>query len=261
MAGELWDLEVYQKKKKTIVVIGAVLVVLLGGTLIIGQPGGLIETETPSPSAVAVITTAPPPTSTATSQPTATHTSIPPAVTPTETLPGATSTPTPTPTDTTSPSTPTPTATDTVPPPTPTPSPSPTPEPPTPTPSPSPTPTPTATPLPSVVPVIEHPLDGSELPAEGLVVQGTAAPGTTVRVYEGDVSLGEAQVNEAGNWSLVPVEQLDVGDHTIVAVDIVTGATSLPVTFTVVESLLPITGDQGIPVPSHRQPEWDSHDR
>jgi hypothetical protein len=61
-------------------------------------------------------------------------------------------------------------------------------------------------------------------------------------VYTGEISLGEAQVDENGNWSLVPVEPLSAGEHTIVAVDIGTNQTSSPVTFTLVEAWLPITG-------------------
>jgi len=61
-------------------------------------------------------------------------------------------------------------------------------------------------------------------------------------VYTGEISLGEAQVDEGGNWSLVPVERLSAGDHTIVAVDIGTNQTSLPITFTLVGAWLPITG-------------------
>lgn len=239
MAGELWSLdEAFQKKKKTVIVIGTILVVMLGGTLIVGQAGGFIGTETPPASAVAMLTTVPLPTDTPPPPSTATPTTIPPTTTPTETaLPLATPTPMPT---------------DTAPPPTATPSPTPSPtlEPPTPTPSPSPTlqpppPTPTATLLPSTAPVIENPPDGSELPGEGLTIDGSAEPGTTVEVYEGDTSLGKAPVDQAGNWSLAIAEQLAAGDHTIVAVDIATDATSSPVTFTLVEALLPITGGEG----------------
>ena len=95
-----------------------------------------------------------------------------------------------------------------------------------------------------MVPVIENPVDGSELPQESLNVEGTAEPNTTVEVYEDDAALGQAAVNEAGNWVLVPAEQLDAGEHTIIAVDVATGATSSPVTFTLVETLLPITGGE-----------------
>lgn len=220
--------EAYQKKKKSVVVIGAVLVVLLGGALIIGQACGLTVTETPSPTVIAVITTLSPPTT------------APPTATPTETL---LPTATPAPTDTAPPPTATPQ------PPTPTLPPSPTPKPFTPTPSPSPspqpaTPTPTATPTTPRPPVIENPADGSELPSEGLRMDGTAEPGTTVRVYEDDTSLGEAPVDEGGNWSLVPTERLSASDHIIVAVDVATGESSAPVTFTLLAAWLPITGSE-----------------
>jgi len=222
MAGEIFFDEAWQKKKKTLIIIAAVLIILLGGTLIVGQAGGFIGAETPTPTAVAVVTTTPPPTDTPPSSPS--HTPTP---SPTETsLPSATTTPAPT---------------DTAPPPTPTL------EPPTSTPSPSPTSqpptrTPTATSLPLTVPVIENPLDGSKLPAKELIIQGTAEPGTTVQVYEDETLLGEAPVDETGNWSLAPKEPLAVGDHTIVAIDVATGATSSPVTFALIEALLPVTG-------------------
>ena len=80
-------------------------------------------------------------------------------------------------------------------------------------------------------------------------MEGTAEPNTTVEVYEDDAALGQAAVNEAGNWVLVPAEQLDAGEHTIVAVDVATGATSSPVTFTLVETLLPITGGEPARLP------------
>lgn len=226
--------EAYQKKKKSVVVIGAILVMLLGGALIIGQACGLTVTETPSPTVIAVVTTLAPPT---TAPPTATATETPlPTITPVVS-------------PTVEPPTPTPPPTITPQPPTPTLPPSPTPKPSTPTPSPSPTPppatpTPTATPTTPHPPVIENPADGSELPSEGLKVDGTAEPGTTVRVYKDDTSLGEAPVDEGGNWSLVPTEQLSASDHTIVAVDVATGETSAPVTFTLLAAWLPITGSE-----------------
>ncbi len=227
MAGEFVELdEAYQKKKKTVFIIGCILVVLVGGSLIIGQAGGLLETETPSPTAIAVITT-PPPTTPAAPAATFTATALPSA------------TPTPGPTDTALPPTATPSSlpTDTPLPPTFTPSPSPTPLPPT--------PTPTVTPTPYRPPIIENPADGSQLPGDALSVDGTAEPGTTVRVEEGDSPLGEASVDENGNWVLVPEELLPAGDHTIVAVDVNTGDVSEPVTFTLLEAMLPVTGQAG----------------
>jgi hypothetical protein len=76
------------------------------------------------------------------------------------------------------------------------------------------------------------------------MVQGTAEPGTTVKVYAGDTLVGEAAVDEAGNWSLVPAERLAAGDHSIVAVDLATGATSAPVTFMLLQAWLPVSGDE-----------------
>lgn len=76
-------------------------------------------------------------------------------------------------------------------------------------------------------------------------MDGTAEPGITVRVEEGDSPLGEAPVDEHGNWVLVPTELLPAGDHTIVAVDVNTGDVSEPVTFTLLEALLPVTGQAG----------------
>jgi len=245
------------KKKKVVVVLCAVLLILLCMALGIGYRGGLIGIATPSPTAIAVVTTPPPAT---TAQPTATPTQTPlpslivtPTPVPTDTAspPTATtrpSTPTSPPSPTLAPPTPTPTVTPTAPPRslTPTVPPSATPVPPTPTPSlsptPTPTPTPTVTPTAPRPPVIQNPADGSELPGEELKVDGTAQPGTTVEVYTDDTSLGKALADESGNWSLVPDERLPAGDHTIVAVDTGTNQTSLPVTFTLVETLLPVTG-------------------
>jgi hypothetical protein len=252
MAGEFFVLdEAFTKKKKTVIVVGAVLVVLLGGTLIAGQAGGLVGDETPTPSVVAIATSP----SLVTVEPlaTATNTYQPATTTPTA-IPSSTATPLPGPTDTApvptaTPHPPTPTSTPTLTPrpPTPTPSPSPTPRSPTPTPSPSPTPrpptpTPTFTPVSRRGPIIENPADGSQLPVEELTVDGTTEPDTTVEVYEGDTLLGEAQADESGNWSLVPAEPLPAGDHTIVAVDVATDQVSAPVTFTLSEPQLPVTG-------------------
>jgi len=234
MTAESFDLdEAYRRKKKAVLVIVALLVILLGGTLLVGLAVGPPGVGTPSPSAVAAITT--PPAATATLLP----------ATPTGTSPPTPSaTPTPGPTDTARPPSPT------IQTPTLTPSPSPTPQSPTPTPSlsptpPPPTPTATITPAPPRVPVIENPLDGSELPGLALIVQGTADPGATVRVYADEILVGEALADEAGNWSLVPVEQLAAGEQRIVAVDVATGATSTAVTFTLLQAWLPVSGDEG----------------
>jgi len=75
-------------------------------------------------------------------------------------------------------------------------------------------------------------------------MDGTAEPGTTVKVYEGVTSLGKALADEGGKWSLVPLEQLPAGDHTIVAVDVATDAISASVTFTLLQAWLPISGDE-----------------
>ena len=248
--------EAFRRKKKAVLIIGAVLVVLLGATLLIGQAGSPGGPETPLPSAVAVHTTPPPATIT------------PPTATPTVTSsPMPIDMPTSTPTDTASPtSTPSQPYTPTRPPsPTPvppTPSPSPTPRPPTPTllPSPTiqwPTPTPTVTPVSRPLPLIISPVDGSELPGDSLTVQGTAEPGTTIKVYAGDTLVGEAAVDGAGNWSLVPEERLVAGDHSIVAIDVATGATSAPITFTLLHAWLPVSGDEQPHFPWHADPSTE----
>jgi len=89
-----------------------------------------------------------------------------------------------------------------------------------------------------------NPADGSQVPSDALTVAGTAAPGSTVAVYEGNTSLGRVTADEAGNWSLIPAQQLAAGEHTIVALDVATEESSLPVTFTLLQAWLPITGDQ-----------------
>ncbi|MEX0429736.1 Ig-like domain-containing protein, partial [Nocardioides sp. DS6] len=74
-------------------------------------------------------------------------------------------------------------------------------------------------------PVIEDPAGGSSTSDTTPTISGTAEPGSTVDVYldtDGDGQpdgdpIGTATADDDGNWSLVPDEPLDAGDHTIVA--------------------------------------------
>ena len=69
-------------------------------------------------------------------------------------------------------------------------------------------------------------------------------------MYAGEILVGEALADEAGNWSLVPIEQLPAGEQRIVAVDVATGATSAAVTFTLLQAWLPVSGEEQ-PFPPH----------
>jgi len=236
--------EAYQKKKKTIIVIATILIALLGVTLLVSQAG---REETPTPTAIAAVTTASAATDTPLVRPSLSPTVAPQMATSTPTMPpptqAFTATPTVTPTQSPWPTVITVTAQ----PPTDTPSPTLTSSP-TPTPSPTaapPTLTPTATPPPAIVPVIESPLDGSELPGEALSVSGSGGPGATIQLFEGDSYLGQAVADPNGRWVILPVIELAAGEHTIVAVDAATGAMSTPVSFSLVKAILPITGDGG----------------
>ena len=236
--------ETFHRRKKIVVIVAALVLLLLGGTLIGEQVGSLIRVGTPPPTAVAELTTLPPATA-ASATATATQTPSPaitPTAVPTETPVVTTAEPLQPPTPTSTPS-PTPKT------PTPVPSPSPTPETPTPTTPPSPTPetptpTPTAQPPPRRPLVILNPADGSQLPSVTLTIGGTAEPGITVEVHAGDILLGETAVDQVGNWSLIPVKQLTAGQHTIAATDVGTGETSPPVTFTLLQAWLPVTGSE-----------------
>jgi len=80
-------------------------------------------------------------------------------------------------------------------------------------------PGPTATPVTPVpegaapTPMISRPAGalGSSQP----VLSGTAAPRSTVRIYEGDFLLGETQADARGRWVFVPPIALAVGKHTL----------------------------------------------
>ena len=131
-------------------------------------------------------------------------------------LPSATLTPTATPTATATPTvatsaTPTRTSTATA---TPTVTPSPTR---TPTPTRTPRPTQSATPLPT--PRVE-PLDLSGLYAGmRFTVRGQGRPGDTIALYDNDLLVATAEVDQDGDWAII-VPGLSVGEHTLVAVAI-----------------------------------------
>lgn len=145
--------------------------------------------------------------------PTATPTSSPTAVPPTAT---------PTATPTAVPPTATPTATPTAVPPTATPTATPTAVPPTATPAPTSTPAPTATPLPTASPTVAvaGPPPGVEVitlvEGTAITLAGTAAPGTRLRIYDGETLVGEVTTDTEGRWTLA-VPPLKAGQHVFTA--------------------------------------------
>ncbi|MBZ4419015.1 DUF4215 domain-containing protein [Myxococcus sp. RHSTA-1-4] len=66
-------------------------------------------------------------------------------------------------------------------------------------------------------PVITGPAQGSILANATPAISGTAEPGTTVTVREGDTVLCTTTVDAAGNWSCVPTSPLTDGAHSVTA--------------------------------------------
>ncbi len=158
-------------------------------------------TATAVPPTATSTFTAAPPTSTATATP------VPPTATPTATAVPPTAAPTATPTFTAVPPTPTATAT---------------PVPPTATAA---APSPTATPIPTLpsaptaaaAPVVSPGVEVVTL-AEGtaITLAGTAAPGTRLRIYDGETPIGEVVTDTEGRWTLA-IPSLTAGQHVFTA--------------------------------------------
>jgi hypothetical protein len=99
---------------------------------------------------------------------------------------------------------------------------------------------------PLVAPLIVSPSDGASFGAEEpLAFQGTGTPGATIRIYDGEVLLGEVTVDAAGKWRLELPQPLSGGTHELSAAALdATGreaAASLPLTFSIVEPASPPT--------------------
>lgn len=183
----------------------------------------LTVTATPGSAltALAALTATTLPTPTATvALPAATQTPVSPTATPTSKPPTATATPIPLPTATW-----TPTATAT----------------------PIPLPTATWTPAALPVPVLTSPTDGAEVLGAGLVLEGTAPPGTVVVVYDGEDELGTAQADAQGHWKLEVSQPLAEGKHDLTARvkdGERVGEPSQAVQVMVVGARLPVTGGE-----------------
>jgi len=154
--------------------------------------------------------------------PTATPTAVPPTPTAAPTATAAPPTATSTATATVAPPTATSTATATAVPPTVTPTA--VPPSPTATPMPTATPAPTATPLPTATtaaataaPAIPPGAEVITL-AEGttITLAGTAAPGTRLRIYDGETMVGEVVADTEGRWTLA-LPPLTAGQHVFTA--------------------------------------------
>jgi len=66
---------------------------------------------------------------------------------------------------------------------------------------------------------LHWPADGDTLQAnDALSLVGVAAPGATVRLYDGDRALGETETGQDGNWSISIADPLMPGDHLLRAV-------------------------------------------
>jgi hypothetical protein len=82
------------------------------------------------------------------------------------------------------------------------------------------------------------------------VLAGTAAPGSTVRIYDGEVLIGETIADANGNWSFRPRLLLTPGEHTLTAkVTDATGAesgASQPMVITVAPQVAAGTNASGV---------------
>lgn len=73
---------------------------------------------------------------------------------------------------------------------------------------------------------IDEPSDGGEVTTSSPTVTGTGEPGSTVTVYVDGEEAGTAEVDEDGNWSWEPDEDLDDGEVTITAESTTDGGTT-----------------------------------
>ena len=89
-----------------------------------------------------------------------------------------------------------------------------------------------------VTPTIQPPALASLAAGAPFTLAGTAAPGATVQVYDGDTLLGAATAGPDGAWQF-PVPSLPAGDHSLTAKTTAadgTPSTSAPVAFTLPEA-------------------------
>ena len=99
-------------------------------------------------------------------------------------------------------------------------------------------------PAPPGPPVITSPASGSRFSVgEPLTFEGTTAPRTTVRLYDGDTPLGKATADAAGRWSFKFPELLAEGTHTLRAVVLDAAgneiAASAPLVITIISPEVP----------------------
>lgn len=102
------------------------------------------------------------------------------------------------------------------------------------------------------VPIINGPSNGSKTANQRPPINGTAEPGTTVTVKEGNTVICTAVVDAAGRWSCTPSSNLSYGQHTITATSVDEAGNTSPAattTFRVYNSLVyvPMTGYYGYP--------------
>ncbi|GAB3918130.1 hypothetical protein GCM10027613_19710 [Microlunatus endophyticus] len=91
-------------------------------------------------------------------------------------------------------------------------------------------------------PVISRPADGSTTGDTTPTIGGTGTPGATVTVTEAGTTIGTADVDNDGTWSLVPDTPLDLGSHTIVATQAngqATSPASDPDSFQIIDTTAP----------------------
>ena len=127
-------------------------------------------------------------------------------------------------------------------------------------PSPIPTARPSPAPATQAIVTITWPPNGSTVGSSRPLFTGQAFPRGVVRLMDGNMLLGEAVVDSAGNWSFRPQAPLTPGRHTVTAVatspDGQTILQSDPVSFTVPASaaFAPVKRVTGTVAPSFAQP-------
>ena len=64
-------------------------------------------------------------------------------------------------------------------------------------------------------PSVSSPAAGGAIQSSQPLLSGSAAPGSTVRIYAGDVLIGEAKADASGKWHFVPPTPLAIGKHAL----------------------------------------------